>query len=172
MKNKPTKQTYGKLVDKIASILSFARAQAVRQVNQILVKTYWEIGKEIVEHAQKGKEKADYGEKLLEMLSRDLTLKFGKGFTQSALRRMRQFYSTYPNCATLSHELSWSNNLLILETTQNPLEREFYLKMTIKERWSKRELEKQLDTDLFTRYMSSKKYWHWVTELGEFGLNT
>jgi len=107
-KNKLTKTTYPQLIGRISDILSYARSQAVRQVNQLLVKTYWEIGKEIVEYAQKGKKKAGYGEKTLESLSRDLTLKFGEGFTQSALRRMRQFYLAYPNCATLSHELGWS----------------------------------------------------------------
>ncbi|MFH1387137.1 MAG: PDDEXK nuclease domain-containing protein [bacterium] len=146
---------FQQLVVKIGDILSLSRSQAVRQVNQLLVKTYWEIGKEIVEFAQKGKEKADYGEALLEALSKDLTLKYGKGFTPSGLRRMRQFYLAYPICATLSHELSWSHYCLLVAVS-NPNGRAFYEKETINAKWSIRQLDRQINSMLYERLALSK----------------
>ena len=72
-KYKPTKATYNQLVKNISGILAQARSQAVKQINQLLVKTYWEVGREIVEYEQKGKERAEYGSNLMKRLSRELS---------------------------------------------------------------------------------------------------
>ncbi|MBI4396485.1 MAG: DUF1016 domain-containing protein [Elusimicrobia bacterium] len=81
---------------KVRLILEEARSSVVRSVNQEMVKAYWLVGKEIVEQEQKGKERARYGEELIEQLSRRLQEDFGKGFTPGNLRYMRLFYMTYP----------------------------------------------------------------------------
>lgn len=79
------KNYYSALINSIGSLLEQGRRQAYHAVNEILVKTYWEIGKQIVEYEQKGKEKAEYGSALLENLSKDLKLMYGKGFSKSNL---------------------------------------------------------------------------------------
>ncbi|MBC8174363.1 MAG: DUF1016 domain-containing protein [Candidatus Marinimicrobia bacterium] len=106
MKNpKTTKLNDSQLISKIGEILTIAREHTVQTVNTILVKTYWEIGREIVEHELGGKTRAEYGKEFLKNLAKELTKLYGKGFTQSNLRRMRQFYLTYQIRATLSHKL-------------------------------------------------------------------
>lgn len=93
-----------KLLNCIGEILTEARRYTVQTVNTILVKTYWEIGREIDEHELGGKTRAVYGKGMLQNLSKELTVRYGKGFTHSNLRRMRQFYFTYQIYATLSHK--------------------------------------------------------------------
>jgi len=90
------------LLKKISSLLEEARNHIVREVDQTIVYTYWHIGREIVEFQQWGKEKAEYGSGLLEMLSVELTKRFGKGFSYRTLRKIRQFYIMFPNWPTLS----------------------------------------------------------------------
>ena len=95
-RNLNKRTSYRNLVDRIAEILSQARKNVVRQINQTLVLAYREIGKEIVEFEQKGKTRAEYGEELIKRLSRDMTERFGKGFSEINLRNMRRFYLEFP----------------------------------------------------------------------------
>jgi len=91
--NAPTAvEKYGRLVSEISDLLEQARRGAARSVNAILTATYWEIGRRIVEHEQGGKETSEYGKKLLERLSADLTAKHGRGFSRSNVAQMRTFY--------------------------------------------------------------------------------
>ena len=103
------KSKYNTLLKDIGSLLAEGRKQAFRIVNNILVKTYWNIGKCIVEHEQQGEEKAEYGSKLLKNLSRDLKLLCGKGFSKSNIYLMRLFYLQYEKFQTVSGKLSWSH---------------------------------------------------------------
>lgn len=89
-------QPYKSLVTQIGELLQSARKNAGRAVNTILVNTYWQMGKHIVEFEQGGKEKAAYGAELLERLSKDLTQAYGKGFSRSNLFQIRQFYLKFP----------------------------------------------------------------------------
>ena len=97
---------YSGLIQSIGQLLGNARAQIAANVNIVMVQTYWHIGKYIVEYQQKGSIRAGYGEELLISLSKDLTLKFGKGFSRSNLTYMRKFFLAFPKCETLSHKLS------------------------------------------------------------------
>src|SRR3990167_3677659 len=106
---KPKSTQYDALLLDIGRILEAGRKQAYQAVNSILVKTYWEIGKQIVEFEQEGKEKAEYGSKLLDTLSKDLRFRYGKGFSRRNVLDMRRFYLIYSNWQTLSAELSWSH---------------------------------------------------------------
>ena len=93
----------------IATLLAEARRQSARSVNAILTATYWEIGRRIVEFAQQGETRAEYGDEVLERLSSDLTKRFGRGFSRQTLQQMRQFYVFNPPeqiCQTLSGK-SW-----------------------------------------------------------------
>ena len=103
------KKEYSLLIYSIGTLLERGRRQAYQAVNTILVKIYWQIGKQIVEFEQQGKEKADYGTSLLDHLSKDLKLKNGQGFSKSNIYLMRQFYLKYPKFQTLSGKLSWSH---------------------------------------------------------------
>ena len=146
---------YGLLLDKISGSFAAGQRQTAQAVNTAIVQTYWEIGRHIVEFEQKGNLRAIYGEKLLERLSRDLTLRHGKGFHRSNLNRIRQFFLAYPKCATLSHKLSWGH-VAELVSIDDPLERGFYEKQAILENWSIRELRRQKQTSLFLRFASGK----------------
>jgi predicted nuclease of restriction endonuclease-like (RecB) superfamily len=149
------KPSYEKLITQIGSLLRNGRQQALQSVNTILVQNYWHIGQHIVEFEQKGIETSDYGTKLFERLSKDLTLMNGKGFGRSNLLYMRKLYQCFPISGTLSHLLTWSHYYEILKA-DNPLEIGFYSKQCEHERWSVRELKRQMKSSLFERLALSK----------------
>src|SRR3989338_10537531 len=94
------KGRYSTLISSIGTLLEQARRHAYSQISQILVKTYWEIGKQIINYEQKGKQKAEYGGRLISSLSEDLTEKYGKGFGSRNLEQMRKFYLLFPKTQT------------------------------------------------------------------------
>ena len=96
------------LFNSIKKIVLQSRSRAFRMVNSVLIETYWQIGKIIVEDEQGGQAKAGYGEATLKKLASQLTLEFGKGFDDSNLRNMRTFYTSFPIRDALRHELSWT----------------------------------------------------------------
>ncbi len=98
----------------IRDILEEARSTAYRSVNFAMVQAYWQIGRIIVEEEQKGKERAEYGKALIKELSRKLTYGYGKGYNESNLKYIRQFYLTFPNGHALRDELSWTHYRLLL----------------------------------------------------------
>lgn len=143
-------RTYSSLLQEIGSLLKTGREQAAQSVNIILVQTYWQIGRYIVEFEQKGNQKAEYGSTLLDRLSKDLTTAYGKGFGRSNLLYMRKLYLRFQISGTLSHKLSWSHYYEILKLDSD-LEIGFYTKQTEKENWSVRELKRQMKSMLFHR---------------------
>jgi predicted nuclease of restriction endonuclease-like (RecB) superfamily len=146
---------YRELLERISQRYVDGQAQAVRSVNEIIVETNWQIGKYIVEYEQEGNPKAEYGSKLLDTLSRDLTVLHGRGFSRSSLNYMRLFYLRFPICETLSHKLSWSHYFELVKI-DDELERSFYYQQNILENWSVRELKRQKDSGLFLRLALSK----------------
>ena len=146
---------YEQLVTDIGKILTEGRNRVASAINTALVQTYWTIGRHIVEFEQHGKDRAEYGESIINKLSSDLTARFGKGFNRSNLQYMRKFYTSFPNCTTLSCNLSWSHYIEILKG-DDPLEISFYSKQCEKENWSVRELKRQRDSMLFQRLALSK----------------
>jgi len=138
---------YDNLIEQIGVLLQQGRTHAAYAVNNILVKTYWQIGKYIVEFEQGGLEKPEYGSKLLDKLSIDLTMKYGKGFSRSNLFYIRAFYIKFSKIQTLSgqfdetslFQLSWGHYTEIIKS-DNELEIMFYTKQCKKENWSIREL--------------------------------
>jgi len=131
---------YDNLIKQIGCLLQEGRKQTAYAVNNLLVKTYWHIGKYIVEYEQGGSHKAEYGDALLGRLSNDLTLLYGKGFSLSNLFNMRMFYIKFSKFQTLSgkfdaqesYRLSWSHYIQILKA-DNELEINFYTKQCEKE---------------------------------------
>ncbi|MBI2669310.1 DUF1016 domain-containing protein [Candidatus Woesearchaeota archaeon] len=146
---------YRVFLDSVGVILEKARTEVYYRANQTLVKAYWEIGKIIVEYEQKGKEKAEYGSKLLDKISQDLRLRHGKGFSRSNTYLMRLFFIKYPKIQTASGKLSWSHYCELLNVSDD-LARSFYEKQCIDEKWSVRELSRQINSMLFERLALSK----------------
>ena len=149
------KAPYEQLITQIGSLLQSGRQQAAQTVNTILVQTYWYIDQHIVEFEQKGDLKAEYGSQLLDNLSKDLALSYGKGFSRSNLFQIRLFYIKFPKIQTLSGQLTWSHYTEILKAN-NDLELSFYNKQCQHERWSVRELKRQMKSSLFERLALSK----------------
>ncbi len=136
----------------IVSLIRQARQRALQSVNTELVGLYWRIG----QYISRKLETAEWGEGVVDQLAKHLarTLPGLRGFTRSNLFRMRQFYETYAGdkkVSPLVTQLPWTHNLIILGQSKRPEEREFYLRMAIKERWGKRELEQQFRKALFER---------------------
>lgn len=148
--------SYGQLIRNIGSLLETGKKQAVSAVNQAMIRTYWEIGKHIVEYEQAGNEKAEYGSETLKRLSRDLTERYGNGFGMSNINKMRKFYSLYPILQTVSAKLSWSHYVELLKI-EDYMERSFYLKECEQENWGVRELRRQMKSMLFQRLVLSKE---------------
>lgn len=155
MKKEINTNEFSQLVKNIKALVEQSRQKAVYNVNQILVKTNWEIGRYIVEYEQKGKQTAKYGAQLLDTLARELTKALGRGFSRSQIANIRLFYVVYRNVQTLSGQLSWSHYVELIGISDE-LERGFYEKQCIEENWSVRELKRQKESALFLRLAHSK----------------
>ncbi len=169
---------------RIRQILESARVTAARSVNTAQVMANWLIGQEIVEEEQKGSKRADYGKKLIATLSEQITAEFGKGYSVNNLEHFRDFYLTYPELLnrSISHalrgksflpdvlssadkeswqlgqlnpNLSWTHYRTLLRVSRSEA-RAFYEIEAIKNNWSARELERQINSLLYERLALSK----------------
>lgn len=151
----PNNSAYTRLLQTIGQTLQSGRVRAYRVAEQISVQTRWEIGRHIVEYEQHGQQKSEYGSYLLDRLAQDLTTNFGKGFSRSNIVYIRKLYLTYPIGQMLSDQLSWSHycELLVIE---DDLERSFYERQSVLEKWSIKELQRQKKSALFLRLAHSR----------------
>jgi len=157
---------------RVSEIIESAHGTIARAVNFEMVRAYWLIGREIVNEEQKGSVRAKYGKKIIEKLSRDLTAKYGSGWSTSHLWHVRQFYALYKNrppenlhtlradsnneiLHTLRAELSWSHYRVLMRVN-NPQARSFYEVECVNNNWAARELERQKGSLLFERLSLSK----------------
>lgn len=141
-------------VYEIRGIIDQARNHAARSVDQARVLMYWNIGKRIFEKEQQGKERADYGAFLLETLSKNLAPVYGSGFSVRQLEICRKFYRTYPIANTLCSQLNWSQYKLLIAIPDKD-KREYYQLEAANEGWSKRQLERQINSMLYERLLMS-----------------
>ncbi len=143
----------------IRNLLHAGRETAYRSVNTVMVKTYWQIGKRIIEQEQHGKSRAEYGEQLIVGLSRYLTDCFGKGFSVANLKNIRQFYQIFPDLNELATHcvanLGWSHLRLIMRL-DNEKERQYYLQEASSQNWSTRLLERNIKSGYYWRLLSSQ----------------
>lgn len=158
---------YETLVRNIENIVSGSKNKIANTINNTIVETYWNIGKYIIEFEQKGNIKAEYGKQLLSKLSKDLKLRLGKGYSRSNLYNMRKLYELYPIFQPLAGKLSWTNLCEIL-TISDELERNFYVAEASKEKWSKRTLQRQIESGLFLKIAVSKDK-NKILELAKMG---
>ena len=140
--------------NEIKNILISARNKVYKTANFAMVEAYWNIGKRIIDE-QGGKDTAEYGQGLLQELSKQMTKDFGKGFTVANLKNMRQFYLTFPNGYALRSELSWTHYRSLMRV-ENENARNFYLEEAIKSNWSTRQLDRQINSFFYERLLSSQ----------------
>lgn len=145
------------IYEEIRGLLKSARENIVSTINSTMAKTYFLIGKKIVEEEQNGEKRAEYGEELVKNLSLRLTKEFGKGFSKTNLKQMKSFYIAYRKGQTLSDQfrLSWSHYLILMRM-ENLDERNFYEIEAIENNWSLRELRRQIDSALYERLVLSR----------------
>lgn len=145
---------FNPIFKEIRDLVVDSRNKVYTTINTEMLNLYWNIGKIIID-IQGGKNRASYGNILLEKLSQKLTQEFGKGFSIINLRRMRKFYLCFQIRSTVSNELSWSHYSELIKIN-DASKRQFYLKETINCRWSVRELQRQKDSLLYERLLLSK----------------
>lgn len=149
------KNSFQKIYEQVRQILIEGRNRSWQAINSAMLKTYWSVGKTIVENEQFGESRAEYGKKLIEELSGRLQKEFGKGFDRSNLWNIRKFYLSYPKLDAAPRELTWTHHRLLLKI-KNPQARLFYEKETIHSCWSTRELDRQIGSLLFERLSLSR----------------
>ena len=140
------------LLLEIKTLIEEGRNKAVMAVYSALTLTYWQVGKRINQEVLHG-ERAEYGKRVVELLANELVLLYGKSFATRNLRRMMQFSEIFPDFEILSplvSQLSWTHFTLLLPL-QNNEARMFYAKQTIASKWSKRELQNQIERKAFER---------------------
>jgi len=142
------------LVEHIESIIASAREKAICSVDTERVLMYWQIGRVILEEEQKGQERANYGEFLIKSLANTLEPQFGSGFSKRQLELCRQFYRVFPIANALRSQLAWTHYRMLVRL-ENEDKREFYIAETLKNNWSARQLERQINSQLFERLLLS-----------------
>lgn len=125
------------------------------RVNVVIIESYWNIGKEIVEEEQRGENRAEYGKFVVQSISERLTKEYGKGYSKQNLWYMKQFYLMFPILHALSGELSWTHYRLLMKLKNDEI-RSFYMIETIENNWSSRELDRQISSLLYERIKMRK----------------
>lgn len=143
---------------KIVELINQSKQRAFTSVNKELINLYWNIG----EYISKKTESDGWGESTVEKLSQFIQKEMigSRGFSTQNLWRMKQFYEVYspfPKLSTLLREITWSNNLHILTKTKTIEEKEFYLNLSVKEKYSARELERQINSAIYERFLLSQQ---------------
>jgi predicted nuclease of restriction endonuclease-like (RecB) superfamily len=142
------------IIPDIKAIIATAKDKAIRAVDTERTLMYWQIGKRIFEEEQQGKDRAEYGEYLTKYIAQQLEPEFGSGYSKRQIELFRQFYRTFPIANTLYSQLSWSQHKLIIRL-DNQDTREFYIAETVKNNWTVRQLERQINSSLFERLLMS-----------------
>ena len=173
----PPTAEYGKILAEIADWLHKANVQVGRTVNAVMTATYWRIGQRIVEEEQRGHGQAEYGQRLISRLAKDLTTQFGRGYSQPNLFRMRSFYLAYRSVPSVDSAklssvsristdteifstasikspahfpLSWSHYVRLLSVDSREA-RAYYEREALRGGWTVRMLDRQIATNAFER---------------------
>lgn len=142
------------IIGDIKIIISNAQERAVRSVDFERTVMYWNIGKRIFEEEQQGKDRAEYGTYLIKYLSEQLEPEYGSGFGKRQLELMRQFHRIFPIANTLYSQLNWSQYKLLLRIEEN-YKREYYVAESVNNNWTVRQLERQINSQLYERLLLS-----------------
>ena len=147
-------QNINHLYNEVREIIVTARQNAVRSVDFSRVQMYWQIGRRILEEEQKGKERADYGTYLLKNLAKKLEPEYGSGFSYRQLNFCRQFYRMYPIANALRSQFNWTQYRLLIAISDD-CKREYYELEAMNHCWTARELERQINSQLYERLLLS-----------------
>jgi predicted nuclease of restriction endonuclease-like (RecB) superfamily len=149
-----TSELNQKFVNDIKSIIVTAQQSAVRSVDFCRVQMYWNMGYRIVEEEQGGKERADYGTYLIKNLAKLIEPEYGSGFSYRQLAFCRQFYLAYPIVNALRSQLNWSQYRMLIQISDKN-KREFYELEAVNNAWTGREMERQINSQLYERLLLS-----------------
>jgi predicted nuclease of restriction endonuclease-like (RecB) superfamily len=142
------------LIQQIQLIVAAAKDKAIRSVDNERVLMYWQIGKVIFEEEQQGQERATYGHFLIKSIAKEFQPKFGSGFSVRQLERYRQFYRVFPIASALRTQFNWTHYKTLLGIEHED-KKEFYIAEAEKNNWSARQLERQVNSQLFERLLLS-----------------
>lgn len=142
----------------VIKIIDESKKNAIKKVNEELIQMYWKVG----EHLSRASENVNFGDAFIDTISKEIQTAFPgiKGFNRRGLYRMKRFYETYKGdefVTALLTQVSWTNHLAIMTKAKTPEERHFYLTLCVKESYSSRELERQIDSGYYERYMLSSE---------------
>lgn len=150
----PVEKNFSVLLADARQIIDAARANAVRSVDFNRVMMYWNLGKRIFEEEQQGKDRAEYGAKIIRGLADRLEVEYGSGFGVRQLDQSRKFYRLYPIAHTVCAQLNWSQYKLLI-SIEDVSKREYYQLEAVNNCWTKRELERQIHSQLWERLLLS-----------------
>ena len=144
--------------ENIIQIIETAKGNALKKVNEELIKMYWKVGEFLSQEAKT----ASFGESYIDSIVAEIQNAFPgiKGFNRRGLYRMKQFYETYIGdefVSALLTQISWTNHLVIMSKAKSVEERHFYISLCVKENYSSRELERQMESSYYERYMLSQE---------------
>jgi len=142
------------LTNDIKNLIATSQEKAIRAVDFQRVLLYWNIGKRIFEEVQGGEARAEYGKSIIKNLSNELEPVYGSGYGVRQLELMRQFYRMFPIANTVCSQLNWSQYKLLIRL-EDDVKREFYIAESTKNLWSKRDLERQINSSLYERLLLS-----------------
>lgn len=147
-------QGYEPLVDELKQLIHKKQYHVLKTINAETINLYWEMGEEIYKQQQE----KGWGKSIVQILAQELQKEFpgAKGYSAANLWRMRNFYLTYrksEKLAPLVREISWSNNIIIMEKCKDDLEREFYIQMAKRYGWTKRILTNFIETRTYEKYL-------------------
>ena len=143
------------LFEQVRLVLDSAQQQVRHSINDVMVQSYWHIGRLIVEDEQGGAARAQYGKQTLQQLSQKLSAEYGKGFSPQSLWNFRQFYLEFPILSTAWRELRWSHYRVLMRV-KNIAARDWYANETISQGWSVAALDRQVSTLFYDRLLSSQ----------------
>ena len=142
------------IIPDIKAIIATAQDKAIRAVDTERTLMYWNIGKRIFDEEQQGKDRAEYGEYLTKYIAQQLEPEFGSGYSKRQIELFRQFYRTFPIANALRSQLSWTQYKTIIRL-DNQDKREFYIAEAVKNNWTSRQLERQINSSLYERLLLS-----------------
>jgi len=143
------------IIKDLKDLIAQAKNRAIRSVDNERTLMYWQIGKRVFDEEQEGRERAVYGEYLTKYIAEQLEPEYGSGFSKRQIELFRQFYRVFPIANTLYSQLSWSQYKLLIRLENNEDKRDFYIAECIKNGWTVRQLERQINSNLYERLLLS-----------------
>lgn len=150
----PPMQIRQAFLAEIQHIIAASKEAALRSVDQHRVLLYWHLGQKIFEEEQEGKERAGYGDALIKSLAESLEPAYGSSFSFRQLNLFRQFYRSFPIVNALRSQFSWTHYRLLMRIDKEE-KREFFIAEAEKNNWTARQLERQINSQLFERLLAS-----------------